>query len=70
MLHVIYVMNVMNHVSVSYPIQPLLLVQGLPYFAPEQTERRWTADMITAWSTYHRESCAFYSMFYRSCGRG
>ena len=56
-LHVIYAINGMDQVGVSYLIQSVLLAQGLKLFAPEQTEGKTrTARVFTAWALYRWQS--------------
>ena len=59
-LQVIYTINGMDQVGVSYLIQSVLLAQGLKLFAPEQTVGRTrTARVFTAWALYRWQSWVF-----------
>lgn len=63
-LHVIYAINGMDQVGVSYLIQSVLLAQGLKLFAPEQTEGRTrTARVFTAWALYRWQSLQAFHNF-------
>ncbi|EXK27464.1 hypothetical protein FOMG_16015 [Fusarium oxysporum f. sp. melonis 26406] len=63
-LHVIYTMNGMDQVGISYLLQSVQLAQNLKLFAPEQTEGRTkTARVFTAWALYRWQSLqAFHNM--------
>ncbi|KAJ3455123.1 hypothetical protein MRS44_013723 [Fusarium solani] len=63
-LHVIYAINGLDQVGVSYLIQSVLLAQGLKLFAPEQTEGRTrTARVFTAWALYRWQSLQAFHNF-------
>jgi Arc/MetJ family transcription regulator len=56
-LHIIYTMNGMDQVGISYLLQSVRLAQDLRLFAPEQTEGRTrTARVFTAWALYRWQS--------------
>ncbi|CEI61389.1 hypothetical protein FVEN_g5898 [Fusarium venenatum] len=56
-LHIIYTMNGMDQVGISYLLQSVRLAQNLKLFAPEKTEGRMrTARVFTAWSLYRWQS--------------
>lgn len=56
-LHVIYTMNGMDQVGISYLLQSVQLAQHLKLFAPEQTEGRTkTSRVFTAWALYRWQS--------------
>jgi hypothetical protein len=59
-LHIIYTMNGMDQVGISYLLQSVRLAQDLRLFAPEQTEGRTrTARVFTAWALYRWQSWVF-----------
>jgi hypothetical protein len=59
-LHIIYTMNGMDQVGISYLLQSVRLAQNLKLFAPEQTEGRTrTARVFTAWALYRWQSWVF-----------
>jgi hypothetical protein len=62
-LHIIYTINGMDQVGISYLLQSVQLAQNLKLFAPEQTEGRTrTARVFTAWALYRWQSWVF--LFY------
>ncbi|KAH6953645.1 hypothetical protein DER45DRAFT_576136 [Fusarium avenaceum] len=56
-LHIIYTINGMDQIGISYLLQSIQLAQDLKLFAPEQTEGRTrTARVFTAWALYRWQS--------------
>jgi hypothetical protein len=59
-LHIIYTINGMDQVGISYLFQSIHLAQNLKLFAPEQTQGRTkTARVFTAWALYRWQSWVF-----------
>ncbi|KAI7766366.1 hypothetical protein LZL87_013140 [Fusarium oxysporum] len=63
-LHIIYTINGMDQIGISYLLQSVQLAQDLELFAPEQTEGRTrTARVFTAWALYRWQSLqAFHNL--------
>jgi hypothetical protein len=56
-LHIIYTINGMDQVGISYLLQSVQLAQDLKLFAPEQEKgRKRAARVFTAWALYRWQS--------------
>ncbi|KAH7186633.1 hypothetical protein DER44DRAFT_816856 [Fusarium oxysporum] len=62
--HIIYTINGMDQIGISYLLQSVQLAQNLKLFAPEQTEGRTrTARVFTVWALYRWQSLqAFHNL--------